>query len=353
MANSICIHTTRLAALAGCAAIFLGAAALTSVGARSQQTRLQKARAASSEEQQQRIVFKAFPEANAYRKIHREINQDGREKIEKQLPFKVHFDELGRHSLVVAFRGRRPVGLIYTRTEEADWGLTAIAWQITLDRRVVGLQFTRGRNRHMEPLQKSRFADRLVGSDFEATLALLKAHDAADHAGRQIDQVSLERTVLRSAAKTLAVIRSIWRVDVEQLQDQATGFDLFPAAARLTRRAKRIRVDRIDAPGSAAAQLQIKALFAYDLANTLLGCVAWTGQPGDPAAKQIRWTVDRNMRVLAVESDRTRRDIALRRAAANVRGQLLSKPPPHNNEITLVARSLGAVLPNLAGRRSR
>src|SRR5690606_35046166 len=56
----------------------------------------------------ERVVFEAFPEADAYRGIKREVKQHHRRQIEAKLPFKVHFNELGKHQLIVAFRGRRP-----------------------------------------------------------------------------------------------------------------------------------------------------------------------------------------------------------------------------------------------------
>jgi hypothetical protein len=123
----------------------------------------------------QRVVFGAFPEADAYRGIKRSVSQPHRRAIEKKLPFKVHFNELGEHELLVAFRGRRPVGVVYCRTEEADWGLAVIAWHISLDQRIVGFEFLRGRNRNIKDLEQSQIATDLRGCSF-AQIAQLTTH---------------------------------------------------------------------------------------------------------------------------------------------------------------------------------
>ena len=55
-----------------------------------------------------------------------------RNRIEASLPFRVHFDELGAHSLYVALRGRRPVGMIYAQYEESAFGIAAVVYFVTM-----------------------------------------------------------------------------------------------------------------------------------------------------------------------------------------------------------------------------
>ncbi|MFN3244082.1 MAG: hypothetical protein ACE37K_21425 [Planctomycetota bacterium] len=296
-------------------------------------------------EQMQRIVFRAFPEADAYRCIERDVGLEARARIERLLPFKVHFDELGEHTLLVAFRGRRPVGLVYRRTEEADWGLTEVAWHVTLDRRIVGFRYLRGRNRNIKSLERGRFADDLTSADFQDLVKLLARHRGEP---RKADLGALERTTLRSAAKTLAVLDTVWRDDIEKLHDRATGFDLFPAAARFTSRTAPVELDR----GGVHQTLQTRVLYAYDSGNTFLGCVAWTEGTRDIERHALRWALDRNLRIQSLRPVREHRDVALRKACNQLQGRPLSEPCAES-ALAPLSRSLGSALPELQRRRAR
>ncbi len=298
------------------------------------------------------VVFRAFPEADAYSCILRDVDQRARTAIERRLPFKVHFNELGEHCLVVAFRGRRPVGVIYRRTEEAEWGLTEIAWHLGLDLRILGFEFVRGRSPWMKTLESSPFARELAGRDYAQVIALLDEHESGqrgDPDDRQDDGLAaLQRTTLRSAAKSLAVTDTVWRHEVEKLHDQATGFDLFPAAARFTRRTASFELDA----AGAHQTIDVKVIYAYDVGTTLLGCVIWSTS-NEEGSEPLRWAVDRELRVMQVVPERPTRNVGLRKACSRLRGKPLLGLPDADNPLSPLARGLGAVVPRLAGRRAR
>lgn len=304
-----------------------------------------------SAKQTERVVFRAFPEADAYRCIHRDITQPHRVQIEKRLPFKVHFDELGEHRLLVAFRGRRPVGLVYQRTEEAEWGLTEIAWHLALDRRVVGFKILRSRNRHIKSLERSQLATHIAGRSFEGVIEMLNSHEKADQRKRDPSLVSIERTTIRSAAKALAVVEFAWQSQVENLNDQATGFDLFPAAARFRRGTKTIAVEQ----GETKQPFNAKVLYAYDGGNTFLGCVAWTRQERtgpkkdeQPPPMSLRWTISRDLIVIAAQPTNARPSRVLRKACSELKGHPLSKPSAASEHLAPLARSLGTLILQLS-----
>ena len=300
-------------------------------------------------EQLERSVFRAFPEADAYRGIHRDVTQSQRLKIEQRLPFKVHFTELGRHRLLVAFRGRRPVGLVYCRTEEAEWGLTKVAWHLTLDQRVVGFKFLRGRNRHIKSLERSKMATDLGGTDSLQVAKLLAAHDKKDHKRRDKSLVSIERTTLRSAAKALAILETVWADQIETLSDQANGFDLFPTAVRFTRRTTTWPLKQ----EGHEQDVHVKVLYAYDSDNMFLGCVVWT--TGDDGVEQnsLRWAIDRNMYILATQPTENRRDVSLRKACSQLKGRKLSAPPTPDKPLSALAAMLGTLVADLEKGRRR
>lgn len=297
----------------------------------------------------QRVVFGAFPEADAYRGIKRPVSQPHRRQIEKKLPFKVHFNELGEHELLVAFRGRRPVGVVYCRTEEADWGLAVIAWHISLDQRIVGFQFLRGRNRNIQDLEQSQIATDLRGSSFAQVAQLTTAHDKQNHRERDPSLVSIERTTLRSAAKVLAVVSIVWQDQIESLSDQAHGFDLFPTATRFTRRTTTFPLQRAESQ----QQISSKVLYAYDGDNMFLGCMAWTrGQEG-MAEHALRWAIDRNMRVLTVQAPDSPRDTPLRKACTQLKGKSLVAEPAQGLALSPLGKALGTAITELAQGRIR
>ena len=294
-------------------------------------------------------MFRAFPEADAYSGIERDVSQTQRLAIEQRLPFKVHFNELGKHKLIVAFRGRRPVGLIYRRTEEAEWGLTELAWHMTLDQRIVGFKFLRGRNRHIKSLERSKLATDLGGTSSMQVAKLLAAHEKRDHKKRDASLVSIERTTLRSAAKALAIMATVWDDQIETLSDQANGFDLFPTATRFTRCTTKVELDK----DSQQQGIQIKVLYAYDNDNMFLGCVVWSTGSEGIEKNALRWAIDRNMRILVTQPTTNRRDVALRKACSQLKGRKLDAPAAADLPLSALAARLGAVIPDLekGGRR--
>ena len=297
----------------------------------------------------QHLVFGAFPEADAYRAVKRTVSQSNRQEIERLLPFKVHFNELGKHELLVAFRGRRPVGLVYCRTEEAEWGLVEIAWHVSLEQRIVGFEYLRGRNRHIQGLRRSQLATDLGGSGLTQVAALITAHNQKVHVGREASLVSIERTTLRSAAKVLAVITTVWPDQVETLCDQAHGFDLFPTAARFTRRTTEFQLhsDGIEQP------IAIKVLYAYDNDATFLGCIVWTRGTDGIAEHALRWAIDRNMRILVSQPTDSPRDSQLRKACNEIKGHSVQEAPSEALALSPLAAVLGVVIPALEKGRSR
>ncbi|MEZ6038374.1 MAG: hypothetical protein R3F29_12900 [Planctomycetota bacterium] len=301
----------------------------------------------------ERVVFAAFPEADAFRCIGRDVDQAARRIVEGRLPFKVHFNELGEHRLLVAFRGRRPVGLVYRRVEESEWGLMEIAWHMTLDQRVVGLDFVRGRNAHITTMLRTAFAHDMVGKDLVGLRAMLDAveRDAAANAdeSRRGDGglAALQRTTLRSALKALTVTDVVWRDEVGKLADQATGFDLFPAAARFVRRSTTFDLSSDD--GRRA--VDVKAVFAYDVAGTELGCVAWTSclDAGKPI--ELRWVVDRDHRAVGLTATHEAPTLELRKGCSVMLGRPLAEPAAVVAPLPSLSRGLAAALPQLVARR--
>ncbi len=50
-------------------------------------------------------VFASFPEADGYRAIVRPVDKKIRAEVQERLPFQIHFNELGDHTVYAALRG--------------------------------------------------------------------------------------------------------------------------------------------------------------------------------------------------------------------------------------------------------
>ena len=55
-----------------------------------------------------RQIYRLFPKATSYRSIVRTVGKDARREVGARLPFNLHFNELGRHTLYVPMRGDEP-----------------------------------------------------------------------------------------------------------------------------------------------------------------------------------------------------------------------------------------------------
>lgn len=292
------------------------------------------------------VVFRAYPESDGYSSIVRDVGPSHRKAVERRLPFKVHFNELGQHNLLVAFRGRRPVGLVYQRTEESDWGLVDIAWHVSLDLRVYGFEVTRGLGRDAKEIADSVFAEKLAGSTFDEVCARLAAQQEAMAKGPSAPSEHLARTVLRSAAKALAVTSTVWDREIEKLHDQAEGFDLFPAAARFVRRTTRLEVE---APAG-KQEFDVKVMYAYDFGNTLLGYVIWSKPREAADGALLRWVVDRDRRVIVVRPDGVVREASSVEAWSRLSGRLLAAPGDVEPGLAALAPALAALAIRLERR---
>lgn len=232
----------------------------------------------------QHSVFHAFPAADAYRVIVRDIDAAARKRIEKRLPFRVHFDELGPHSLYVALRNRRPIGMLYVHYEESDLGLTIVEWAITVDQRVAGFKFQRTRNKLRRRLERSEFVRLLSGKSCTDLKEFL------DEDGQLLPGVrglaagteSLAAAVVRSGVKTFAVLESVWQADVAKLKDLNVGMRTFPEARRFHRlwpkpvSAKQVNKKQLPAPiGEPAIDRSLRwAIRAYGIEGRSVGIAA-------------------------------------------------------------------------------
>lgn len=237
----------------------------------------------------QRSVFAAFPEADAYQVIVRAVDDQARKRIEACLPFRVHFDELGAHSLYVALRGRRPIGMVYAQHEESAFGLAAVEWAITLDMRVSSFRFQRVRSKHRRALERSEFVRTLKERTRVQLAARLNKDGRLAKAAKGVDDDAQElaSAVVRSGVKSLAVLEVVWGSEIAKLRDRAVGLRAFPEA---------IGFRRIWPPASGDVEARpdvVMALRVFDAGRRYAGAVCDVQMDSGRGMVVVRWTIDR------------------------------------------------------------
>ena len=166
-------------------------------------------------------LFDMFPLASNYQSIVHEVDDSARQGVAAELPFTLHLRELGEHTLYVPLRKTQPLGIVHVRSEASEWGLVEIAWALDLKLHVRDFRFQRCRGPGCDTLPKGAFLDSLRGLTLAEIKDLLSDDGTALRRplpGVSADEAKLAVTVLRSAAKTVAVTGRVWGADIARLK---------------------------------------------------------------------------------------------------------------------------------------
>lgn len=183
-------------------------------------------------------IYNAFPEANTYKSVVRLVNEQTRLEISEQLPFTLHFNELGQHTLYIAAFDKKPLGMIHVRSESGSWGLVEIAWSLTADLRIKDFNFQRCRSRQRGTVESEDFKQQIRGKSFaEIRVLLNETGDGLNSSQLKVNSLAKELvvTVLRSALKTLLVTELTWKQDVALVRVLSQVYAFFPTANKLER----------------------------------------------------------------------------------------------------------------------
>ena len=185
-----------------------------------------------------RTIYASYPEANTYRSIVRVVGAEERRAVRSELPFDLHFNELGQHTLYVATRSKVPLGFVHVRSEKGRWGLVEVAWALDLDLRVKDYRFQRCRERHRSEVQSPAFRAQIVGKSLDELAQLL----SSDGKSLDKDRVSvgdkasdLALLLVRGAMKTISVTEEVWGSDIEQIRQIRRGLTAFSGGDQLSR----------------------------------------------------------------------------------------------------------------------
>ena len=174
-----------------------------------------------------------YPDSRDYRSIVRTVNAGARNAVGNALPFDLHFNELGRHTLYVAQEGKRPVGLIHARSEEGPWGLVEIVWALNFDMTVKNFFFQRCRSPFRAEVEGEKFKELLLGKSLDEIGELLAEDGKTLNVTNNVlstDAMELGLAVVRSAMKTIVVTDHVWESDIRTLMAFSNVTEWFDGA---------------------------------------------------------------------------------------------------------------------------
>lgn len=169
-------------------------------------------------------IRQLYPDSNQYRSLVQVVSADARDEISERLPFTLHFNEIGQHTLFLALDNKRAVGFVHARSELSEWGIIELAWAINLDLSIEGVSFQRCRSPRCTEQFAATLSSDLQGKSFAEIRGLLNDN------GNQLEPALVRRyqhdaplalSVVRSALKTLAVTEISWAEDVASIRRDA------------------------------------------------------------------------------------------------------------------------------------
>lgn len=154
------------------------------------------------------------PGSTGHRSITEMVRGSARKEIGKALPFSLHLNELGKHTLYVVMKDDVATGLVHARSEKGKWGLAEIVWYLDPDLRVKSFQFQRCRDRSRKRIESEAFLRQIRGKSFSELRAMLDESGtkmARDGIHVSAKEQPLAVTTLRSALKTIMVTKIVWK----------------------------------------------------------------------------------------------------------------------------------------------
>jgi len=165
-----------------------------------------------------------FPEATNHKSIVKIVGKNARGALSDALPFNMHFNELGKHTLYVAQVGYKPTGFIHARTELTDGGLVEIAWAMDLDLSVKNFYIQRCRLAECKDENLSFLRSLLKNKTFEEVLAIYNSENTnfnQELANKSEKLRSLSLSMIQSALKTIVITDFVWKKDIENISSVA------------------------------------------------------------------------------------------------------------------------------------
>ena len=236
-----------------------------------------------------RVLYEAYPDADGHRSIIRTVTVEDRAAIAQVLPFTIHFDELGRHTLYVTVQEGLPLGVLHVRSERGRYGLVEIAWSLNLDGQITGASFQRCRDSKLRAALNDQLLAKLSGTDVPMLLRLLDEDGWSEEA----------RMLIRSAAKTATVTFIVWEKDLLPTRAEAKAAifwsELNPVLTLRSHNQLSL------SSNSGLENKSIRVWETTSAAGTHLGTLVRSIWKLDGHKAELWWKMDRGGRIIDVE----------------------------------------------------
>lgn len=169
-------------------------------------------------------IQKFSSESSGHRSITEMVGGAARKSVSEHLPFTIHFNEMGKHTLYVVLKEDQPEGLVHARSEKGKWGLVEIVWFLDLDLKIRDFSFQRCRDRSKTALESDAFKAQLRGKSFSEVRKMLNGEGESIVEGEikvASKAMPLAVTTLRSALKTMHVTKVVWKDHLAKLRAES------------------------------------------------------------------------------------------------------------------------------------
>jgi len=176
------------------------------------------------------------PGYESFRSLVRTITTDSREKILDEVPFSMHFDELGQHTLYVVRSEEDFHGYVHVRSESFKWGLVRIAWLMNADLEITGYRFQRCRSSWRSELESPAVSELIVHKTMADLRGMLSQDGSlVERAGSPVPEAArdLMTVLVQSAIKTRVVTGIVWAQEVGSIKAASMSRAFFGDAAQV------------------------------------------------------------------------------------------------------------------------
>jgi len=217
------------------------------------------------------------------------VTTDSRKEVGNRLPFNLHFNELGAHTLYTVTKAGEKVGYVHVRPEITRWGLMEITWSLDPYLRLKDFTFQRCRNRRRANLEAEDFKKQLRGKSFDELLELISLDGKVlSDGGVNVDSLDDEfaAAVIRCALKTIAVTSIVWEAEVKTVATFPADSELEPVEEVYTADVKEALQSMSIADNKDIDRANVKVYCMHnDLKNRFLVETRWFGAKPEPLVK--------------------------------------------------------------------
>ena len=253
-----------------------------------------------------------FPESTHHRSVVKAINSEVRDRISSILPFTLHFNELGKHTLYVVENNANSVGYVHVRSELTKWGLVEIAWGLKPDLTIRSVHFQRCRIPDCDGVHLENVLELTVGKSYGELIKLIE-DDGKTLVPEVLEKISdpsaasFSLDAIKSAIKTMVVTSITWEEEVANINRKLLLEESFGVDKKISLNAIEIPANRFNeleklmgGGGSMVDRESIKA-FQLTFDGRELGTLVSANWKHMKFEGMFNWLFDTSGKILAIQ----------------------------------------------------